>query len=321
MSTADRQSLLSHAVRAGRVGRWRHLARELLATPDSAAASGALSSLTLRIEGHVAFIEHGAQGTPLPLGLRDATREIAVVRIAEGVFSTLPASHAREELLRAAGDIAARIELHAPLSSEGTYVGRLAIDVPRRALRALGIAVAEPGDRFATASTHAFFDDEALIREGTKAGLAFVHRRGAWIAFERTSAVREENAAPFPLELLRALAVIQDAERLRLRKSTEEAVAAMRARGQGEQARGPIGRARLRRAIGWADAFFPAGGNCLRRVLIELGLDSGAASEPLAFGLDVGGTGHVAFADAEELRFDVVFLLKNAVDATAMQRR
>ncbi len=292
------------------------------------AAQAALSSLTLRIEHTAAILERNTGGQPLDTAL---PREVECVRVAQGVYVSTPSEDARTELLATAAAIASRIEVHAPLSTEGTHAGRLAIDVPRRALRALGIGVAEPGDRFAGGYAHAFFDDEALIREGARAGLSFVHRRGAWAIFERRDNTPAENAAPFAVELARTLLMIQEAERLRSRKSPEEAVASMRARGQGAHARGHLGRARLRRAIGWADAMFPNGGNCLRRVLIELGLDAGAASEPLAFGLDVGGTGHVAFADAEDLRFDVVFnlgapapspaLLKNAVDATAEQRR
>ena len=67
-------------------------------------------------------------------------------------------------------------------------------------------------------------------------------------------------------------------------------------------------RARLRRAIGWVDAAYPGkGANCFRRVLVEVGLDAGAAEETLVFGLDVGRTGHVAFKDTEDRTFDVAF--------------
>jgi hypothetical protein len=81
----------------------------------------------------------------------------------------------------------------------------------------------------------------------------------------------------------------------------------MRARGATATARGPIGRARLRRAIGWVDALAPGGANCYRRALLEIALDAGAARETVVFGLDVGRTGHIAFEDREERTFDVSF--------------
>ncbi len=329
MPSPNRQPLLA---RLARVHPWRRVTTELFRPLERDAAQTELSSLTLRIEGNTAILERGGRGKALD---KAGVHEVECLRVAQSVYAETPSADARIELLATAAAIGPRVEVHAPISTEGTHAGRLAIDLPRRALRALGVGVAEPGDRFEGGYAHAFFDDEALVQEGAHAGLSFVHRRGAWAIFERRGHEPMENAAPFALELARVLLVIQQAERLRSRKSPEEAVTSMRARGRAEHARGPLGRARLKRAIGWADALFPGGGNCLRRVLVELSLDEGAATEPLAFGLDVGGTGHVAFADAEDLRFDVVFklgapdaapapapaLLKNAVDATAEQRR
>ena len=91
------------------------------------------------------------------------------------------------------------------------------------------------------------------------------------------------------LELVRVARVAREAER----------VATERARGRTGRRRSPRGRRRLRRAIMMVDARWTGGGNCFRRVLIELALDAGAARERLVFGLDIGRTGHVAFEGTE----------------------
>jgi len=211
-------------------------------------------------------------------------------------------------LLDAAASLAHEVHVHAPTVSEGTHRGRLAIDVPRRIARAVGADSAEPGDRFDRGFVHVLFDDEEIIEEAEHAGLRFVARRGPWVELERSSERGREHAAPFSVEVLRALALVREAERLREHTPPEHAVHAMRERGRSAPRRGPIGRARLRRAIGWVDAAYPRkGGNCFRRVLVEIGLDAGAAEETLVFGLDVGETGHVAFKDAEDRTFDVAF--------------
>ncbi len=80
------------------------------------------------------------------------------------------------------------------------------------------------------------------------------------------------------------------------------------ARNRAGKTRGPIGRARLRRAIGWVDAAMKE--NCYRRVLLELSLDAGAAKERIVFSLDVGKTGHVAFEGREDASFDVAFTME-----------
>lgn len=111
------------------------------------------------------------------------------------------------------------------------------------------------------------------------------------------------------LELLRATREIRRAERLRMTRGPAEAVSLQRARGRKERARTGDGRRLLRRAIVSIDARYPGGGNCFRRVLVELALDAGAAGDRLVFGLDIGRTGHVAFEGAEDATFDVVFAL------------
>lgn len=109
------------------------------------------------------------------------------------------------------------------------------------------------------------------------------------------------------VELARALRVAREAERLRMTAGPAEAIATQRAKGRRRPRRDAIARRRLRTAVSWLDARWPGGGNCFRRVLIELALDAGAAEERLVFGLDVGKTGHVAFEGAEDATFDVAF--------------
>ena len=111
------------------------------------------------------------------------------------------------------------------------------------------------------------------------------------------------------LELVRVARVAREAERLRMNVGPAEAVATERARGRTGRRRSPRGRRRLRRAIMMVDARWTGGGNCFRRVLIELALDAGAARERLVFGLDIGRTGHVAFEGTEDASFDVAFAL------------
>ncbi len=271
-------------------------------TPEDVEA--ALDSLTVRIEDGTAIISR-EPGTPL---IGAPPRHVDKARIEPGVYASTPTSDARIRLLDAAASIANHVELFAPVVSDGTHRGRLAIDVPRRVARMLGVDAAEPGDRFQGNFAHAFFDDEALVTEAEYAGLRFVARRGAWIELERSPERGREHAAPFAIEMLRAVALVHEAEQLRVRTPPEHAVRVMRERGRTEPRRGPIGRARLRRAIGWVDAGYAVkGGNCFRRVLIEIGLDGGAADETLVFGLDVGQTGHVAFKDTEDRTFDVAF--------------
>lgn len=284
----------------------RRLLAELRRRPSPAEVEGALASLRIRVEQNIAVI---SRDEGLPLFGADPER-VERARLEPGVYTRIPTSEARVRLLIAVASIARELCVHVPAISDGTHRGRLAIDVPRRLVRAFGGPAAEPGDRFDGQFAHAFFDDEAIIDEAARAGLRFAARRGPWVELEH-HAIGEgnlERAAPFLHEVVRVVGLIHRAEQLRRSESPEHAVRIMRERGSGASRRGHIGRARLRRAVGWVDVAYPGkGSNCFRRVLVEVGLDAGAAGETLVFGLDVGQTGHVAFKDAEDRRFDVVF--------------
>jgi hypothetical protein len=178
-------------------------------------------------------------------------------------------------------------------------------------MRRLGLRTAEPGDRVSDEGVvHLFFDEEPLYREIDDAGLAVVQRSGSTFVLARRLAEPAHDVGatePFVVELARVLGAARAAERIRMDEPPERALEEMRARGERTAARDAIGRARLRRAIGWVDALMPHGENCYRRTLLELALDAGAAREPVVFGLDVGRSGHVAFKNREDVPFDVVF--------------
>ena len=103
------------------------------------------------------------------------------------------------------------------------------------------------------------------------------------------------------LELLRAIIVLPGVESTRRTVGFGRAVSAMRARGAHRLRRGSRQRIFLQRAIAWLDSRIPGGTNCYRRVLLELSLDAGAASEPVLIGLNPSGgpgSGHVWLASS-----------------------
>ncbi|MBS2012477.1 MAG: hypothetical protein JST00_06305 [Deltaproteobacteria bacterium] len=229
------------------------------------------------------------------------------VRVPREAYASVPTREARVALLREASDRAERVVLVVPVVDAKTHLGRVAFDGPRVVLRALGIPAREPGDRLEHgAFVHCFFDEEALRSEIAEAGLVVAARRGSTFVLER-GAPPPEEPDDFARELARATRLVWLADETRRTTSPERAIERMRERGRREIARGPIGRARLRRAIGWVDALVPGGENCYRRVLLELALDAGAARETVVLGLDVGRTGHIAFEGREDMPFDVAF--------------
>lgn len=239
----------------------------------------------------------------------DLFAEHGRVRIPASVYRSTPTRASRIELLERASSLADHVLLEVHVDDDRSHVGRIVIDVPRRVLRRLGLSVPEPGDRFPDGTfVHLFFDEEPLRDEVRAAKLVVVDRHGdAWTLARGTP--EQEDVEPFRREVVRVARIVREVERRRLSDGPEAIIRDLRARGAREKKRGAIGRARLRRAIGWIDAFFSGGPNCFRRTLLELALDAGAARERLVFGLDVGRTGHVTFKGREDRTFDVVYEL------------
>jgi Transglutaminase-like superfamily len=111
-------------------------------------------------------------------------------------------------------------------------------------------------------------------------------------------------------ELTRALMVLPRAELVSRRLGPRPAAAAVRRIGSVKRRRSPADRARLQRAIRWADRLYPGKRTCYRRVLLEMALDSGAASEALMLGFQAGGapgSGHAWLGSHDQgHRYDAV---------------
>lgn len=90
------------------------------------------------------------------------------------------------------------------------------------------------------------------------------------------------------LDLARLLLALPDVELHRRRSTPAKALADLRHRGMTGRHRTERERRRLRWMIGWADRFFPGGGNCYRRVLWQVALDPQAARQPVIFGVERG---------------------------------
>jgi hypothetical protein len=207
----------------------------------------------------------------------DLFAEHGRVRIPKNVYASTPTRAARVELLERAASLAENVLLEVHVDDDRSHVARIVVDVPRRALRRVGVRVPEPGDRFPDGTfVHLFFDEEPLREEIHAAGLVIVDHHGDSWTLARGEP-EAETAEPFRREIIRVARIVRDVERRRLEGGPEAIVRDFRARGVREKRRGPIGRARLRRAIGFIDAFFPGGANCFRRTLLELALDAGAA--------------------------------------------
>lgn len=290
--------------------RFSRLISELGARPSERDWEEAIARLrVVDLGGGVLEIDEGVDGRPLS-ELRD--EETHLVRLAPNVYARVPTGEGRVRLLRLARSAGTTVAVHVVISDDKSHLGRVVIDAPRRMLRAAGVRVAEPGDRFGPERyAHGFFDEEELLGEIDRAGLEVTTRKGFTFTLVATDPAVErlpEEADSFPIEVARAIALVRVVDAGRAKETPERILAALRERGvRTGRARGRIGRARLRRAVGWVDALSPGGPSCYRRVLLESALDAGAALETVVFGLDVGRTGHVAFEDREEGTFDVLF--------------
>jgi hypothetical protein len=98
-----------------------------------------------------------------------------------------------------------------------------------------------------------------------------------------------DDFARSALELVRVLLALPEVEVNRRTTSPQRAAGVARRRARRVSARTPEGRERLRRAIAVVDRWMPGGGNCLRRSLLEMSLDAGAAGEQLLAGFKAGG--------------------------------
>jgi hypothetical protein len=114
----------------------------------------------------------------------------------------------------------------------------------------------------------------------------------------------------FLADLARVLGVLVRVEADRRALSVHYAVQRARRRAVHLPARSPARRRQLRQAISAADGLVPGGRNCVRRSLLELSLDGGAAKERFLAGFVSGGgsrSGHAWLESQPEGRtFDAV---------------
>jgi hypothetical protein len=112
------------------------------------------------------------------------------------------------------------------------------------------------------------------------------------------------------VEAARVVSVIPRAENIRMTLGPEPAAAEMRRIGRIERARSARELAQLERIIRVVERFFFVDPNCYRRALVELALDSGAASKPLMLGFRSAGgpgSGHAWLGPATtQDRYDAV---------------
>jgi hypothetical protein len=90
-------------------------------------------------------------------------------------------------------------------------------------------------------------------------------------------------------DIFRVARLLPAVELQRRRGSIHSAVALARKGGMERRVRSSEDRAGLKRVIGAVDRRLPGGGNCVRRALLEIALDGGAAREHFFAGLRSGG--------------------------------
>jgi hypothetical protein len=104
-------------------------------------------------------------------------------------------------------------------------------------------------------------------------------------------------------DVLLVAAALPSVEVKRRRLGPGPLVACLRQKGRAAQRRTAEGRADLQRAIALVDRLLPGEPSCYRRVLLEIGLDAGAAEEPIHMGLRVPGgprSGHAWLAGSPD---------------------
>ena len=114
-------------------------------------------------------------------------------------------------------------------------------------------------------------------------------------------------------DVARVACILPLVERQRRRLSLHAAVAAARGRSRWLGSPSADDRARLRRVIGAIDRRLPDGGNCVRRALLEMSLNTAAARERLLAGFRSGGgvsSGH-AWLESQPAteRYDAVMAI------------
>jgi hypothetical protein len=105
------------------------------------------------------------------------------------------------------------------------------------------------------------------------------------------------------VDFVRVLSVLPLVECERLFGAPAGAMRRLRQRGQSAPLRSAACRASLRGIIAVVDRFFPGGGNCYRRAMLETCLDAGAAREQLMLGLRSSGgprSGHAWLASSPD---------------------
>lgn len=90
-------------------------------------------------------------------------------------------------------------------------------------------------------------------------------------------------------DLVKVLGLLPLVEAKRRRTGLHEVVALARKLGASRVERPAEDRARLKRVISAVDARVPGGANCVRRALLEIAIDGGAAREEFFAGFKSGG--------------------------------
>jgi hypothetical protein len=114
-------------------------------------------------------------------------------------------------------------------------------------------------------------------------------------------------------ELVRVCRCLPGVEQNRRAVGLHAAVARSRRLGTEQSIRTASDRNRLRRIISLLDRCLPDGGNCVRRALLEMALDGGAAQDVFLAGLRSAGgpgSGHAWLASQQSTeRYDAVIAI------------